>query len=89
MVFVLRETRSVSWQSRLNSLRQIKILFLNTVNLIDNDAHIVDLVLSNCPLILSQMRFDSALSSGMSNDGSAPGTSQSSTMTSRNSSGTS
>jgi len=59
VVFVLKDTKTEMWQRRTKSLEQIKVIFLNTVDFIENDAEIIDLVRSSCPQILQQHKGNS------------------------------
>lgn len=54
VVFILKDAKTEMWQKRTKQLEQIKIIFLNAVDFIEQDIEIVDHVRQNCPHILTQ-----------------------------------
>ena len=51
---LLKDTKTELWQKRTKQLEQIKIIFLNAVEFLEQDAEVVDHVRQNCPHILAQ-----------------------------------
>lgn len=47
----LRDTKSQTWQKRVNTIQHIKTIFLITLNYIEYDPDIVDEVAKGCPQI--------------------------------------
>ena len=52
---MLRDTKSQSWQKRVNSVQHIKTIFLITLNYIEYDTDIVDEVVKGCPQIVNKL----------------------------------